>query len=190
MGWGIINIPLSYFKKVTKYVLPRYTSLPASLMQSSPQDAIGPYRPSSCLRNLANADAEGLSPAPKRQYKPTFNTPEHSALLRTFNKDIQLLPPTYHEMDIFNEKKPSAVVFRDILKDAPLTGELQQFHHMDRLNMFAVIPRLNIVVIASQIGRAVVMSLTRLPDTSHNEPVRVSLHLLSIYSSFSKRLLK
>lgn len=42
---------------------------------------------------------------------------------------------------------------------------------MDRLNMFAVIPELSLVVLASQIGRAAVMTLTRLPDNASNEPV-------------------
>lgn len=155
MGWGVINLPLSYFKKVT-----------------NSHDAIGAHQPSSGLRNLINAEADRLSPKPKTRNKPDFNTPQRSAVLRTFNHDIQLLPPTYAQWDMFKDSKPAAVVFRDLVKDeAGLSAVLQEIHHMDRLNMFAVIPELNLVVLASQIGRAAVMTLTRLPDNASNEPV-------------------
>jgi hypothetical protein len=113
---------------------------------------------------------------PKSQAPPRYNTTEGSALLRTFNKDIQLLPPTYYQYTVYASDTPPPVVYRDLVKEnGGLPVHLRFFHQMDRLNILACIPDLNLVVITSQIGRAALMSLTRLPDSSHGEPVSLSL---------------
>jgi hypothetical protein len=77
------------------------------------------------------------------------------AILRTFNQDIELLPPGY--------RKTLRTLFRGIVQQH--LGDLRdQLRHFDRLNMLAVIPELSLVVAASQVGRAALITLTRLAD--------------------------
>ena len=77
------------------------------------------------------------------------------AVLRTFNQDIELLPPDYpHTLRTF---------CRSVVEQR--LGDLRgQLRHFDRLNMLAVIPELSLVVAASQIGRAALITLTKLGD--------------------------
>ena len=83
-----------------------------------------------------------------------FILPDRSAILRTFNHDVQLLPPCPGSM--------FPTVCRGVVRQR--FGNLAVEIHMDRLNMLAAIPELSLVVVGSQIGRAALFSLTKLPD--------------------------
>jgi len=91
------------------------------------------------------------------------------AVLRIYNHDIELIPAKSPDM--------LRTFFSGIVQQR--LGHLQ-LHHFDRLNMFAVIPELSLVVVASQIGRAALITLTRLEDdfSSHGPVVMFRLDLI------------
>jgi hypothetical protein len=105
--------------------------------------------------------------------------PAGHAILRTYNQDIELLTPDYpntlrtffrgivrqqlgnlRDQVSFNGSIASGTILIQLL----LTPSSPQLRHFDRLNMLAVIPELSLVVAASQIGRAALITLTRLGD--------------------------
>lgn len=105
--------------------------------------------------------------------------PAGHAILRTYNQDIELLTPDYpntlrtffrgivrqqlgnlRDQVSFNGSIASGTILIQLL----LTPSPPQLRHFDRLNMLAVIPELSLVVAASQIGRAALITLTRLGD--------------------------
>jgi hypothetical protein len=84
-----------------------------------------------------------------------IDLPAGHAILRTYNQDIELLPPDY--------PNTLRTFFRGIVRQQ--LGNLRdQLRHFDRLNMLAVIPELSLVIATSQIGRAALITLTRLGD--------------------------
>lgn len=83
-----------------------------------------------------------------------FLLPDRSAILRTFNHDVQLLPPCPGSM--------FPTICKGVVRQR--FGGLAIDNHMDRLNMLAAIPELSLVIVGSQIGRAALFSLTKLPD--------------------------
>ncbi|CAG8954240.1 hypothetical protein HYFRA_00005860 [Hymenoscyphus fraxineus] len=92
---------------------------------------------------------EGLEASKKR-------LPSGCAILRTYNRAIELIPPV---SGIPN------TIFTSVLQQPlgprpPRPAHLERSH---RLNMYAFIPELSLVVVASQAGEAVVISLTKLP---------------------------
>ncbi len=81
--------------------------------------------------------------------------PPGNAILRTYNHDIELIPP--------NSPTMLRTFFGRIVRQQ--LGNLQDTLGLyDRLNMLAFIPELSLVVAASQIGRAALLTLTRLED--------------------------
>ena len=113
--------------------------------ESEPRGNVSPGSPSS----------SELAQSREGQDDIEVHIPCGHAILRTFNQDIELLPPDY----------PNALrtFCRGVVEQR--LGDLRdQLRHFDRLNMLAVIPELSLVVAASQIGRAALITLTRLGD--------------------------
>ncbi|RFU28773.1 hypothetical protein B7463_g7561, partial [Scytalidium lignicola] len=89
--------------------------------------------------------------------------PDGSAIMRIFQNHIDLQPPTKHMHH---------TVCKKLLKQRIPEDVLFQLQHIDRLSIHAVIAELNLVVIASQVGRAALLTLTRPEDSwSTNGPV-------------------
>lgn len=106
---------------------------------------------SSSGSSLGNASTEAQ--ADQDEFK--IHLPAGHAILRTYNQDVELLPPDY--------PNTLRTFFRGIVRQQ--LGHLRdQLRHFDRLNMLAVIPELSLVVAASQVGRAALITLTRLGD--------------------------
>jgi hypothetical protein len=85
--------------------------------------------------------------------------PAGNAILRTYNHDVELMPPDSPTM--------LRTFFGRIVRQQ--LGHLRdQLRHFDRLNMLAFIPELSLVIAASQIGRAALLTLTRLEDDFSN----------------------
>jgi hypothetical protein len=88
--------------------------------------------------------------------------PPEIAVFRIYNRDVELIPAKSPDMlrTFF-----SGIVQQDL-------GHLQ-VQHFDRLNLFTCIPELSLVVAASQVGRAALITLTRLEDnfSSRHGPV-------------------
>jgi hypothetical protein len=89
-------------------------------------------------------------------YRESLNLGDGSALLRLYNWDIELIPPTKN-------------ILRTVLKSAISHPFRQTPHHLDdlahnRLNMLRYIPQLSLVVAGSQTGDVALLTLTRMPD--------------------------
>lgn len=95
------------------------------------------------------------------------------AILRTYKYDIELQPPS---------RLMNRTICRDVVKQhfhiAPhptLLDPTFPLQHVERLNMLAFIPELSLVVVASQAGRAALISLTRVPLQTPEVFFRVDL---------------
>jgi len=105
---------------------------------------------------------KGLTPlVATDSHLPTSETPkyylsDHSAILHTYAHDIELLPPTKGDL-MFR------TLCRNVLRQK-LTDDVANLHHFNRLNMLASIPELSLVLVASQIGRVSLLTLTRLEE--------------------------
>jgi hypothetical protein len=93
----------------------------------------------------------------------TLMLPAGSAILRTYQHDVELLPPT-----------PACprTLCRRIVRHAHIHPGIIGHRGYARLNMVVPIPELSLVVVGSQAGRAALVSLTRIDDrASLNGPV-------------------
>ncbi|EPE29147.1 hypothetical protein GLAREA_00307 [Glarea lozoyensis ATCC 20868] len=89
-------------------------------------------------------------------YRESLNLGDGSALLRLYNWDIELIPPTKG-------------ILTTVLKSAISHPFRQTPPHLDdlahnRLNMHRYIPQLSLVVAGSQTGDVALLTLTRMPD--------------------------
>jgi len=105
-------------------------------------------------KHAGEFDFDHIPHAHREAENRKFILPDRSAILRTFNHDVQLLPPCPGSM--------FPTVCRGVVRQK--FGNLPVDIHMDRLNMLAAIPELSLVVVGSQVGRAALFSLTKLPD--------------------------
>ncbi|KAH7364436.1 hypothetical protein BKA65DRAFT_572822 [Rhexocercosporidium sp. MPI-PUGE-AT-0058] len=79
-----------------------------------------------------------------------------TAVIRTSAHDIELIPPDTNML---------STICRNFLRqDLPRQNTQEFLDRFDRLNMFAVIPELSLLVVASQKGRVSLFTLTRLED--------------------------
>ncbi|KAH8586312.1 hypothetical protein B0O99DRAFT_73683 [Bisporella sp. PMI_857] len=89
---------------------------------------------------------------------PLFMFPTHTAILRIYATDVELIPPTLPR-----------TICKQIVDRVPGTNPaLLQFK---RLNMYAFVPELSLVIVASQAGRAALITITRPAKTSPAGPV-------------------
>ncbi|KAH7417077.1 hypothetical protein BKA64DRAFT_701865 [Cadophora sp. MPI-SDFR-AT-0126] len=113
------------------------------------------------------------------------------AVIRTSAHDVELIPPNPNMI---------STVCRNVLQQTLAHEILQEtLDRFDRLNMFATIPELSLLVVASQKGRVALFTLTRLeddfsavapvlmlrldrilPPTEHEEEFRPSVQLLGM----------
>ena len=112
---------------------------------------------------LAEFDIKSaLATEPANQRSQAFILPDQCAILRTYQFDIELMPPTNSMM---------RTVCTSILKQR-LTAAVAGLRPFERLNMLAVIDELSLLVIGTQAGRCALITPTRLPDDfSNNGPV-------------------
>jgi hypothetical protein len=103
-----------------------------------------------------------LAAGPAKQRSQAFLLPDHSAILRTYQFDIELMPPTNSVM---------RTICKSILHQR-LTAAVSGLRPFERLNMLAVIDELSLVIIGSQVGRCALITPTRLDKGfSSNGPV-------------------
>lgn len=123
---------------------------PLSWQEIKQQEA-GSYGEMPSDSSLGNASTQAQ--ADQDEFDTHF--PDGHAIFRTYNQDLELLPPDYpYTLRTF---------FRGVVQQR--LGNLRdQLRHFDRLNMLAVVPELSLVVATSQIGRAALITLTRLHD--------------------------
>ncbi|KAL2064894.1 hypothetical protein VTL71DRAFT_4034 [Oculimacula yallundae] len=96
-----------------------------------------------------------MSIAQKSQAVPRLQE-GNMAIIRTSAKDIELIPPHPNML---------STICRNFLQQTLPNQHTQEFlDRFDRLNMFAVIPELSLLVVASQKGRVGLFTLTRLDD--------------------------
>ncbi|KAE9381566.1 hypothetical protein N431DRAFT_539185 [Stipitochalara longipes BDJ] len=127
------------------------------------QEASGPCRDISPGRSPDSSHSYKLARVQASEDEIDIRLPFGHAILRTYNHDIELLPPDYpNTLHTF---------FRGVVRQQ--LGDLRdQLRHFDRLNMLAVIPELSLVIAASQVGRAALITLTQLSDDfSYTGPV-------------------
>jgi hypothetical protein len=150
---GSLPDPVKVTKDIT--TLEFLLSLPPAkrpfTWQEIKQQEAGSFRETPTDSSLGDASTE----AQADQDEFDIHFPAGHAILRTYNQDVELLPPNYpYTLRTF---------FRGIVRQQ--LGHLRdQLRHFDRLNMLAVIPELSLVVATSQIGRAALITLTRLND--------------------------
>lgn len=84
---------------------------------------------------------------------PTSNLSDGAAVLRTWKDSIELVPSFSH--------MPPTVCSSNFFSRGALTGFGQTFHQISRTNMMALIPELSLVVVASQNGRAAILTLSK-----------------------------
>lgn len=102
--------------------------------------------------------------------------PPGIAILRSYNHDLELIPPNHDMLSTF--------FWRLVRQDL---GRLRdRLNHYDRLNMMAFIPELSLVVVASQIGRAALITLTRLKDGFYRKSAPVVMFRLDLILPLKK----
>ncbi|KAK0118933.1 hypothetical protein ONS95_007802 [Cadophora gregata] len=99
--------------------------------------------------------AQVMSLKKKKQAIPHLQE-GNMAVIRTSAHDIEVIPPNTNMISTLCRNFLQQTLPHEILQDT-----LDRF---DRLNMFAVIPELSLLVVASQKGRVALFTLTRLED--------------------------
>ncbi|CAD6445846.1 9cbdcb83-0be9-4bd8-9298-e053c3add996 [Sclerotinia trifoliorum] len=94
---------------------------------------------------------------------PTPNLSDRAVILRTWKDSIELVP-SFPSM-------PPTVCSSMYFSRGALTGFGQSFHQISRINMMALIPELSLVVVASQNGRAALLTLSTVGLISTPAPV-------------------
>lgn len=87
-------------------------------------------------------------------------------ILHTSIRNIYLLQPSKQRLSRNNPFLPPLVGMAAPLKQS-IQAEYRGLNMFDRLSMHAYIPTLGVVVLASQKGRAVVLSLAQVPQEAH-----------------------
>ncbi|KAE8452243.1 hypothetical protein EG329_001710 [Mollisiaceae sp. DMI_Dod_QoI] len=97
---------------------------------------------------------------------------DHCAILMCHRYDISLLPPLAAAM-------PQTICHNLLKQDMPLHVR-QHLTHYDRLCMQALIPELSIIVVATQAGRAALLTPTRMPAvmSSRGEVITMRVELI------------
>ncbi|KAH8819165.1 CRT10-domain-containing protein, partial [Xylogone sp. PMI_703] len=106
-----------------------------------------------------------------------YYMPDGSAIMRIFQNHIDLQPPTKHMHH---------TVCKKLLKQRIPEDVLFQLQHIDRLSIHAVIEELNLVVVASQVGRVALLTLTR-PEDSWSTNGPVTLFRVDMFLPFRKQ---
>lgn len=143
--------------------------------------AVSKYRPDLLVSEYQRALRKGRNPfissvaATKRRTETYM--PNGAAILRIFQSHVDLQPPT---------KYMHHTVCHRLLKQHIPEDVLFQLQHIDRLSIHAVIAELNLVVIASQVGRVALLTLTR-PEDSWSTNGPVTLFRVELFLPFRKQ---
>ena len=93
---------------------------------------------------------------------PVYHLPNKCAILRTYQEDIELIPPA--------TALPRTVCFKALKQHLP--DAILPQAHFERLIFHALIVELGLVIVGTQVGRVALLTLTRPEDSfSHFGPV-------------------
>jgi len=93
---------------------------------------------------------------------PVFFLPDKFAIIRTYQYDVELIPPT---------KSMPRTICKNIVKHTTQPALHGFLGHFERLCFLIPIPELSLLIAGSQAGRAALITLTRPEIPSSNGPV-------------------
>jgi len=112
---------------------------------------------------LGSEEFEAMTPTAASDDEDMFLLPDNSAILRTYQYDAELIPPS---------RSMPRTICKRLVKQSASPAPYEVLRPFERLNLLAAIPPLSLVVVASQAGRAALLTLTRPDDQfSVNGPV-------------------
>ncbi|KAF7871850.1 hypothetical protein EAF04_003957 [Stromatinia cepivora] len=94
---------------------------------------------------------------------PSSNLRDGAVILRTWKDSIELMPSFLHI--------PPTVCSSSFFSRGTLRAFGESFRHISRINMVALIPELSLVVVASQNGRAALLTLSTVDVISTAAPI-------------------
>ncbi|KAH6666558.1 hypothetical protein B0J14DRAFT_194024 [Halenospora varia] len=134
---ALVNLPMSRGDPPTSNDWESLSSLTSTLQQRKREHMLEPTLHSTALKRASQK-----------------NLPGDVAILRTYNHDIELIPPA--------KGIPRTLCSIDL--PPPQWRVAPDMRVISRFNLLAVIPELSLAIVASQGGFAVLISLTRLED--------------------------
>ncbi|TGO07335.1 hypothetical protein BTUL_0291g00090 [Botrytis tulipae] len=94
---------------------------------------------------------------------PTSHTSDEFVILRTWMDSIELVPSSI--------RMPATICTNCFEGHQTPSAFNETFHNITRINMMALIPELSLVVVASQIGRAALLTLSTVNIDSNSDPI-------------------
>ncbi|TGO24168.1 hypothetical protein BPAE_0110g00260 [Botrytis paeoniae] len=94
---------------------------------------------------------------------PTSHTSDKVVILRTWMDSIELVPSSL--------RMPATICTNCFEGHQSPSAFGETFHNITRINMMALIPELSLVVVASQIGRAALLTLSTVHVDSNSDPI-------------------
>ncbi|KAF7870132.1 uncharacterized protein EAF02_009322 [Botrytis sinoallii] len=94
---------------------------------------------------------------------PTVDTSDEVVVLRTWMDSIELVPSSI--------RIPATICTNCFEGHQTPTIFNENFHNITRINMMALIPELSLVIVASQIGRAALLTLSKVQVDSNSDPI-------------------
>ncbi|KAF7895708.1 uncharacterized protein EAF01_009670 [Botrytis porri] len=140
-----------------------------SMLSNSPPDRLGGlirhmYSTPQTIRSArSNNFMNHISDLKSCHIDSTSHTSDRVVILRTWMDSIELVPSS--------PRMPATICTKCFEgHESPSTfGET--FHNITRINMMALIPELSLVVVASQIGRAALLTLSTVHVDSNSDPI-------------------
>ncbi|WPH00980.1 Hypothetical protein R9X50_00381400 [Acrodontium crateriforme] len=106
-------------------------------------------------------------------------------ILHTSAKNVFLLQPSNQKSNLGPFSPPVVGFETPLRQQIPL--EFGALHRIDRLNMHAYIPSIGVVILASQKGRILVLSLTKIPGNSGVYPQALHMYQNSNQTKYAMR---
>ncbi|TEY63690.1 hypothetical protein BOTCAL_0152g00070 [Botryotinia calthae] len=139
------------------------------MLSNSPPDQLGGltrqnYLPPQTTRSAQPSNfMKHISDMASCHIDPNSHTRDRLVILRTWMDSIELIPSSLH--------MPATICTRCFEGHQSPRAFGETFHNITRINMMALIPELSLVIVASQIGRAALLTLSKVDVGSNSDPI-------------------